>query len=192
MNQRVRVDVSNCWGGGINHLFHCQDGLQKDEDTALKKMRGWQGKSLDTRRKIGMSGSDNFYSRCFSPRFRGMTNSERQRDVANVCLYAAHTRYPTIPLDQLVCRLWCNVGQSVERLPFRLDAPGTWTSSSLWYSYQKDVVISGPMMLEMLGWPRDSCPQTVFSDNTARNLGADGFSLPLSGAIAYWCFLNPW
>ena len=73
---------------------------------------------------------------------RGLRAGPREKDVLDVCFVAATQKHPSLSPAELRAKLWVNVSQSVERLPWSLEPP-CFSQNSLAYSYHRDVVLSG-------------------------------------------------
>ena len=89
------------------------------------------------------------------PRVRlcGLPNSERMRDIVDVCYGQACKKLKSKDPDVVKQNLFCNPTQSLAHSAKAVfDHPGTFTKSSCWYSYKHDATLTGASQLQLLGW----------------------------------------
>jgi hypothetical protein len=92
--------------------------------------------------------------------------------------------------DERKCNFFVNLSQGVQR---RAWGPiGTFCSSSVWYSYEFDLVLSGYMMLRAHGVPINKDIQHKMTNSQMRDLAGESFSLPCVAAVVTAFYLNPW
>jgi hypothetical protein len=171
-----------------------QESFQNLEKKQSKQFQQWHGHSVDVRSGINLPAKRQPWTELCGaePLMFGLRCGERVHDLLNVALWSAHVRHPEVSLDDLPGRLWVNISQGVQLNAWTLDGPGTWTTNGFWYHYGTRVVLSGELMLQLLGWPK-ACSSTLkFSDGDCRKLAGDGYSLPIAGSIALLLYLNPW
>ena len=173
-----------------------QESLQQQEKKQRKEFMQWHGHSVSVRShvKVNLPTKRQPWSELCgkSPLVVGVRVSDRVLDLLNVAFWAAHKRHADISLDSLPSRLWINISQGVQLNAWTLDGPGTWTRNGFWYHYGTRVVLSGELMLQLLGWPK-ACSSTLkFSDNDCRQLAGDGYSVPIAASVALLLYINPW
>ena len=128
-------------------------------------------------------------------RLRGFPDSERQRDVLDVCFAAEQRKCLSQTVLELTWDSWCDTSQSVERLLARRGGIGTLATCGQWYSYERDCVLSGAGQLCLLGWPSRFMPNEVFRDYECRLVAGDCFSVPIAAQRSFIYFMNrhtPW
>ena len=121
---------------------------------------------------------------------RGIPDSKRQRDLIDVCFGVMANRHPHRSREELIRNLFCNVSQSVDRLPVTYGL-GTIATSTEYYGFEKDAILSGASHLRVLGLPTDFMPHELFEDHVCRQMGGMGFSVPIAAELTFLFWCNP-
>ena len=178
-------------------VFPAEELLSQKENKAArsKAYLSWTERSADTRFNLGLPPRTDSVK--WAPwtgrgqvKLRGLSPTERCKDVLDVCFAHACRKMPGASVETLKKGLWANPGQHVDRLPvqWKLFTP---TSSTENYSFEKDAALAGGAHMRLIGWPKDACPLEVFSEHELRQLVADSFSVPIAAAISSCFWLNP-
>ena len=97
---------------------------------------------------------------------------------------------PNTSVEQARANFWVDISQGVDRSPWgRL---GVFCRSSMWYSYQMDLVLTGHDMALAMGLPTDSCPTMLLTDQKMRGLAGEAFHLANFMTVAWPYDMNPW
>ena len=174
-------------------LTNKQAVLQTQENSAVNKGGEhvkWPLDSIDTRRKLKMALQFNLWSQQ-KPRLHGVPSSERMRDVLNVSYWKLRFARQDASNEELIKDVFCNIQQSVSRLPLTRDHLPCFGTNTIIYSFQHDQVFTGSSHLRFIGWPLQMMPSGIFSDNEQRNLAGESFSVPLCALLQTAIFLNP-
>ena len=108
----------------------------------------------------------------------------------DVCFAQEQKKRPHAPWPELVAGLWANPAQAVERSPV-LHRPPTLTGTTIIYSYEKDLALTGDDHLRILGWGKRMAPSELFSEADRRSLAGDGFSVPIAASLCFAYYMNP-
>ena len=164
----------------------------KAEDSRMKSddFRKWNVHTQDIRQKIGLgvrgcpwSGANSLPVPASLPRCT---------DNVDVCFWKLRCDHPGIPLKVLTNDSWCHMTQSVQRLPCIRGKLPCLLANSIFYSFEKNICLSGASHLEIMGWDQDDCPPLdVISDHEARDLAGNAFSLPCSALVSAAYIANP-
>ena len=125
------------------------------------------------------------------PRLHGVPQSARMRDVLNVGFWKLRLMQKHKENGELIHGAFCNLQQSVSRMPVTVGQLPCFGTNSIIYSYQKDTVFTGASHHRAIGWPVHTMPSGIFSDHDLRNLAGESFSLPLCTLLQTAIFLNP-
>ena len=155
------------------------------------EFRKWPESSAEMRRKHNLPATGAAWTSLSSVQLCGVPRRDRIKDVLNVCFSVWRARHPTLDHRSLIANLWCNVGQSVSRLPIS-QGLNTGATSALMYSFEKDRLLSGAACMQLLGWPVGLLPRDSFTDRQYRQLAGNGFSLPVACAFTVVLYSNPW
>ena len=171
-----------------------QESFQHLEKKQSKQFQQWHGHSVTVRSHNNLPMNRQPWSELCGaePLIFGVQVGDRVHDVLNCAFWSAHKKHGDIDLDDLPRRLWVNVSQGVQLNAWSLDGPGTWTRNGYWYHYGSKVILSGELMLQLLGWPKACSSALKFSDGECRQLAGDGYSLPIAGSVALLLYLNPY
>ena len=118
----------------------------------------------------------------------------RQTDIIDQVFWMMRrsTQPHGIPDEELVRDAFIDTSQSVLRSRPSQPCTPTFTSSSIVYSYQHDVLLTGGSVLQIMGWPQRAFPPSVLTDAECRSLGGDSFSVQFATLIQQCCICNPW
>ena len=117
---------------------------------------------------------------------------ERCADLVDVSFWKLRVDNPGLPVQVLTRDAWAHVTQSVQRVGATRGSLPCLLANSTFYSYEKNVCLSGAAHLQIMGWDADDCPAvTVISDHEARDLAGNAFSLPCSALLTAACIANP-
>jgi len=112
------------------------------EDSAIAK-GGEHGKwtidSIDARRKLKMAVQFNPWSQ-LHPRLHGVPQSARMRDVLNVGFWKLRLMQKHKENGELIHGAYCNLQQSVGRMPVTVRQLQCFDTNDIFFSYQKDTV----------------------------------------------------
>ena len=136
--------------------------------TRDSKAASWSSRSADMRASLGVPLQYRPWTSRKTVLLRGLRAGPREKDVLDVCFVAATQKHPSLSPAELTAKLWVNVSQSVERLPWSLEPP-CFSQNSLAYSYHRDVVLSGMSQLSLLGWGSRPVPWELFKDTECRD-----------------------
>ena len=156
--------------------------------------RKWPQASVAVRNAHNLPAEGGAWSNQPGNRMWGLPRLPRVLDVVDTSFCYFRSRNGSLPADQLVQNLWINVGQNVERLPVSKGLP-TPATSTLYFSCEKDRLLSGAAHMQLLGWPVALCPREVFTESEYRTLAGNGFSIPIAmvlSTVMYCNALAPW
>ena len=176
--------------------IHKKASIQSREDVTVKKGGEhfkWPNESVKARGQLKMSAAMKPWTKPTGrarPKLQGVLVSARCRDVLNIAFWKLR-RESDEPHEDLVRDAWCNVSQTVSRLPCRRGSLPTFACNSLIYSFQHDQTLTGSTHLRVIGWPLESMPGTIFSDSELRNLAGESFSVCLATVLQTAIFLMP-
>ena len=74
----------------------------------------WKERSLAARRELGISPGHNPWTEQKSVRLRGLSGTEREKDVLNIAFAQALAHHPDVSAKDLVKGLWCDVSQNCD------------------------------------------------------------------------------
>ena len=112
-------------------------------------------------------------------RLSGLPNTPRCLDVVDVCYKESSLRRASVDPAVVTKGLWCNPSQNLNHGAKAVyGTPGTFTKSTVWYSYEHDCTLTASAQLESLGWHRGSAGGvSLFSESDMRSLSGDAFSV---------------
>ena len=100
-----------------------------------------------------------------------------------------------IPAEKLRENLWVDLSQDIVRMPLtpakRSRGFPVITTSSIIYSFQEDVTLSGRSNFLLLGHPPSRTSRQAFSEAKLRDLAGEGFSVPYCALISFIMYSNP-
>ena len=152
----------------------------------------WTADKFEARSKLKMADGLMPWTEFAKPQCNILMRSERCVEVANVAWFKLRRQYKAIKQMQLRQNAWCDISQNVTRTPCSWGVLPVYTTSSLIYSYERDLVLSGSAHLMSMGWPSESHPMGDFSDCACRSLSGDSCSVPCTALVMCSCILNPW
>ena len=161
-----------------------------------ERMRGeyaqWKVQSVSLRDRLKLPAKHAPWTGRANVKLRGVRASERQRDLLDVCFEVLRRRNGNgnKPLSEVIANSWCNVSQSVERMPVYSGSIPTLTRNTELYSFEHDTVLSGESHLRLLGWPQHFCSGD-FSQGELRNLAGDSVSVPVFALLLAAMYNNP-
>jgi hypothetical protein len=85
-----------------------------------------------------------------------------------------------------------DISQQISRTAGTSGNPGVLTTSSMWYSFEEDVVLDGQDMMAIQGFPDTVSTDSSFSNFDRRHFAGEAFHLPSFGTVVWAWFLNPW
>ncbi len=140
---------------------------------------------------MGLSSTFSDWSK--TAELNGLPASERFRDCLDVCWGERLLSAPeATPKAELVQGLWANPSQGVQRRPWTLNNDrGTFTSGSLWYSFQHDTCLDGVDVLRIHGHPA-MIETASISESKLKELGVQGFSVPIITVFTTAFYFLPW
>ena len=174
-------------GEGNGEADHEKAELLRMKSDEFKK---WKVHSEDVRGKIGLAQKGRPWTSTLM--VSAPAALPRCSDNLDVCFWKLRCDHPGVPLQTLTRNAWCHISQSVQRLPYKQGKLPCLLANSTFYSYEKNVCLSGAAHMEIIGWDRDDIPPVdVVSDNEARDLAGNAFSLPCSALVSSACISNP-
>ena len=120
----------------------------------------------------------------------GVPRNERMRDVINVGYLLARNQSPQAGPATLTKDYWADISQSVHLKPFMKGLCPTFTTISLMYSYEHDILLSPHATLQLLGWPARY--GLAVTQHELRRLVGEAASVPEMTQAMYAFYLNPW
>ena len=88
--------------------------------------------------------------------------------------------------------LWLDVSQQISRTATHNGLLGVLTTSSLFYSYERDCVLDGEDTLCIQGFPKAVSMDDELSNHEKQHLAGEAFHLGTVGSVIYAAYLNPW
>ena len=111
-------------------------------------------------------------------KLRGVPRSQRMIDIINTAWEVKLQQSPVELLEQdMSTDFWCDLSQCISRSPWFTGTLRTLTTSSIIYSFERDLVLTGSDHMRLQGWPDRFLRGTPESD--LQQLAGEGTSLPL-------------
>ena len=126
---------------------------------------------------------------------RGVPGTPRVLDVLDTVWAIATQQAPRAASTGKIAQgLWVDLSQDVQRQPVTAHARGKglhgMATSSIFYSYSADAVLSGKAHLQLLGHPL-SRMRRRFTESQLRHLAGEGCSVPHAALAPFLMFANP-
>ena len=150
---------------------------------AQKEWATWKTHTAEFRQKHGIPRYSKPWTTRSDVQLHGIPDIPRVHDLLNACFAFQRRANPSTSTQTLVQDLFVDWSQGVQRKPWSRGCPRTLTTSTCLYSFEKDVVLSGVNMLQLMGWStqRVLCASHA-SDHQIKVLAGEAYSLP-------WCTL---
>ena len=112
-------------------------------------------------------------------RLSGLVKTPRALDVLDVCYGEACVRRESVVPAVVTKGLWANPSQNLNHGAKAVyGTPGTFTKSTVWYSFEHDATLTASAQLETLGWHRGAAGGvSLFSESDMRSLSGEAFSV---------------
>lgn len=161
----------------------------------------WKKQSAKLRDQLGLSSEHKGWTE--SHTLHGLPKTARVADFVDIAW--AHRRHNmganTLARDAAK-GFWCDPSQAVERKAWG-GSPGCLCATSMSYSYERDLTLSGYDHCKLQGFPGGQCPRKQheangshgtpgFSDEELRDIAGNSFFLPCITTAVYAYWLNPY
>ncbi len=121
----------------------------------------------------------------------GLPALDRVKDVVDVAWGVRVKQFPAATTrKEMMKGWWCNASQAVQREPW-CEGGGAVTTSSMWYSYERDCAFDALDGLRIHGMPSLLKLQGL-SERELRDLAGEGFSVPISTVFCSAFYYLPW
>jgi hypothetical protein len=140
------------------------------------------------RARLGISST--FIDWTATATLAGQPDCERNRSLLDIKWAERVKGAPlTATRSELTSGFWINTNESVERK--HSNKPGVITSTSKWYSYEKDQTLDCRDGMRIHGLP-SHLDTSGISEGELRDLAGEGFSAPISTAFVLAFYYLPW
>lgn len=164
--------------------------IRENEKMSSTLFKEWRKHSGALRQKLSISAGFKGWTRDSGASLCGLPAIDRVIDCIDVAWASRMAQFPIgTPLKVMKKDFWCNPSQGVQRKPW--GDKGTIAGSGIWYSYEHDTTLDGIDFLRLHGFP-DLVDMRGISDNEAKDLGGEAYSLPISTAFATAFYYLPW
>ena len=156
----------------------------------MQKFAKWRSHSASIRDAHSFPGDAAPWTSKTSSR-NGLGSLPRQCDVLDIAFMMRPAALPAGSSRADIARgLWANPSQSVVRSPWTTNL-GTGVTTSEFYSFEHDVMLSGHAHMRVMGFPSDTCPHGMFSETQLSRIGGNCYSVPIVALISSALYLNP-
>jgi len=162
----------------------------------VRSLPKWKTHSAAMRAKHQIPASATPWTRRGGVQLTGCPSTARVRDLLDVIWAAAMKQSPRFTTSTTLRKgLWSDISQDIERQPMTLakreKGMPVFTTSSVMYSFEFDMTLSGTDHLVLLGHPPARMSRAAFSESQMRNLAGEGYSIPCASIITFLLFANP-
>ena len=157
-----------------------------------KEWATWKTKSAELRRQNNLPRHSKPWTSRSTTQLHGVPDLPRVHDVLNCCFAIERSRNPRTGTAGLTKDLFVDWSQSVERKPWSRGAIRTACTSTMLYSFERDMALTGCNMLQLLGWSATRLPSSRMSDANLKLLAGEAYSLPWVTMLHALLYANPW
>jgi hypothetical protein len=164
--------------------------LNMTEMSSAAMFKEWRKHSGKVRSALGFSSSFSGWTDQQGTSLHGFPVSDRAYDVLDCAWASQLKKYPqTTPAAEMKRDFWANASQAVQRKPWGPER--TFTTRSVWYSFEKDTTLDGSDLLRLAGLPAQ-LDTSGLSDADLRDLAGESFSCPIITALCTSFYYLPW